>query len=446
MRERTCVIALMVLLCLLTGCSALMPPYLQGNHLMKKDRYDEAIEKFELALQNKPDHVGAQCELGVAYYKKGEYDRAISALNKAREVEPRYGKTYLYLGLTYEAMQDPEKALDEYSNYRKLGPTSLVARKIKVRMKYIAKKQYEFKAEKMAKEVEESLAGLIASIPDNTIAVTYFQIESDPEELTPFQKGLADLMIFDLSKVKALRVLERINLHAILQEIGLGMTGIVDKLTAPKAGVFLGAYRIVTGGFQTFGEDDITIHSFIVKTQEAQREAEEEVSGVLQRFFELEKRLIFEIIADMGIELSPEEREAIGEVPTKSLAAFLAYCRGLDYEDRGEYEKALEQFREAVRTDKNFSNARVKMQEMEQELRDPVAGEFVSVEDLEISYWEEEKLSAIERTADPVPKVSQTSRLSQISEGTGAELSEVDEGKRIPPRITSTVNILAEWE
>jgi tetratricopeptide (TPR) repeat protein len=444
MRKRSCVIAAMALVCFLAGCVVMTPPYWRGHLLLKNGRYGEAIEKFELALRETPDDVRAQCELGIANYKEGKYGEAISALSKAKAIDPGYGKVYLYLGLTYEKMNDPIKALDEYFNYMRLGPASLMARKIKRRIKEIMKQQCAARTREMT---EDELALYVDSIPENSIAVTYFENVSGSEELTPLQKGLTDMLITDLSQVKALKVLERMCLHVLLEEMRLGTTGILDKMTAPKAGRLLGANRIVTGSFATPGKDNMRIDSFLVKPRESKLEASEDVSGALQRFFDLEKQLVFKMIAGMGIRLSPEEEDAIKKVPTESFMAFLAYSRGLDYEDRGMYVEAAAEFEAAVALDPSFSNAQTKMQEMQQEVLQPVTEESVDAQVLERTQEQLEERETIEEMIEPVPQINSASRLSRISGNTGEGLPQIDEGKRIIPQAnTNVVNIAVEWE
>jgi len=59
----------------------------------------------------------------------------------------------------------------------------------------------------------------------------------------------------------------------------------------------------------------------------------------------------------MGITLTKAERDAIEEVPTENLMAFLAYARGLDLEDRGRAQEAREAYRQAVDLDSDFREA-----------------------------------------------------------------------------------------
>jgi tetratricopeptide (TPR) repeat protein len=81
--------------------------------------------------------------------------------------------------------------------------------------------------------------------------------------------------------------------------------------------------------------------------------------GQLQQIFDLEKQLVFAILAEANYTLSPTEREKINENKAANLLAFLAYGRGLEALDRGDYDQANAQFRQATQADPNFSAARV---------------------------------------------------------------------------------------
>jgi hypothetical protein len=69
----------------------------------------------------------------------------------------------------------------------------------------------------------------------------------------------------------------------------------------------------------------------------------------------LEKNLVFDVIAQMGIALTPVERERIQRVPTRNLQAFLAYSKGLEREGAGDYQAASTFFRQSANLDPNFA-------------------------------------------------------------------------------------------
>jgi tetratricopeptide (TPR) repeat protein len=134
-------------------------------------------------------------------------------------------------------------------------------------------------------------------------------------------------------------------------------------------GSLLGANTLITGTFTTFGEDEhspwrIEPSLGMVKANEVA--AIEGIEGNFAQFIQVEKKLALQILGRLNIELTSEERNRIAEkikqnIPTESLEAFLAYSRGLDYQDRGMYEQAETEFEKAVSIDRNFAPAKVQL-------------------------------------------------------------------------------------
>ena len=55
-----------------------------------------------------------------------------------------------------------------------------------------------------------------------TVAISYFDNTSGSEQYNHLSKGLADMLITDLSNVKSLKIVEREKLESLLKEIDLG--------------------------------------------------------------------------------------------------------------------------------------------------------------------------------------------------------------------------------
>ena len=83
-----------------------------------------------------------------------------------------------------------------------------------------------------------------------------------------------------------------------------------------------------------------------------------EVSGAAQGADQLDaavrrsrSSIALDLFRELGVTLTVAERNAIEQRPTRSLAAFLAYSRGLVAEDEGRYDDASRFYRDAVRLD-----------------------------------------------------------------------------------------------
>jgi len=89
-----------------------------------------------------------------------------------------------------------------------------------------------------------------------TVAVLYFDYAGGDPQLDPLRKGLAQMLISDLTAVDAVRIVERERLEAVLAEhkLASGKAGTkvgekIDQRTAVKLGKLLGARYLVLGSF-----------------------------------------------------------------------------------------------------------------------------------------------------------------------------------------------------
>jgi TolB-like protein len=197
------------------------------------------------------------------------------------------------------------------------------------------------------------------------VAVLYFQNLGDNKELDPLQKGLAEMLITDLSKVKELKIVERVKLQKLLDELKLGTTPSIDQTSAPRMGKLMRASKLVKGSFINLEGDKIRVDANFIETQDGTYKQVNNVSGNLGDYFKLQKELVFNMIANLGITLTDKEREDIQIIPTESFLAFVAYSKGLDSEDKGMYSEALQQYREAANLDPGFKQAGIKVNEVQ---------------------------------------------------------------------------------
>jgi TolB-like protein len=199
----------------------------------------------------------------------------------------------------------------------------------------------------------------------NTVGVLYFRNRTARPRLDPLQKGLAQMLITDLSQVPGLQVVERIRVQALVEELGLGTSGLVDPETAPRTGKLLGAKWLVGGDLAKGDRNPLLLRGNVLDVPSAGITARPAAEGDLDAIFRLEKELAFGIIDALRIEVSPALREAIAKPPTTSLAALLDFSRGIDESDRGEYGKAAASYRAALTEDPGMSMASEGLKELE---------------------------------------------------------------------------------
>ena len=325
------------------------------TNLIEQGRNDEAIARMKRALILSPDRPEYIKLMAIAHYNKKQYDDATKLLQQVLKLDEEDDQAAYYIAASYEAKQDYNKAIQYYRIYNELTFFGEYKEVVETRIKLLYRQQMELEAQR-ALQMEQQLD--VAKIPANTIAILYFENKGQKAELNPLQKGLSEMMITDLSKVKSLKVLERIRLQQLIEEMNLSETDMVDQKTAPRLGKLLGANRLIKGSFFDLTGNKINIDAFVAKAKTGEIDASTNISGKVEDFFRMEKDLVFKIIDQMKIKLTDEEREAILEIPTENFFAFLQYSRGLDFEDRGLYTQAFQAYSQAATADPNYSQAK----------------------------------------------------------------------------------------
>jgi TolB-like protein len=174
--------------------------------------------------------------------------------------------------------------------------------------------------------------------------------------LAPLSVGLAHLVITDLAKISGLTLVERERIQVMLDEMAMAGEGRVDQGTAARAGRLLRASRVVQGVVRQT-EEGVRLEAAVVRTSDGTVEATGGAGDRLHRLFALEKTVVLDLVAQLGIPLTPGERRALSERPTEDLQAFLAFSRGLQAEESGDYRSATRLFAWAADRDPAFGAA-----------------------------------------------------------------------------------------
>ncbi len=200
------------------------------------------------------------------------------------------------------------------------------------------------------------MPGLAEAKPAPTIAVSYFENNTGDEQYSPLSRGLADMLITDLSSVTGAQIVERNRLNLLLQELELSKSPFIDPTTAVKMGRGLGANYIVTGAFASV-DPLMRIDARIVDVATGKVIHSSEVHGPIADFFLLEKELALTLTEGIGIKLTAKENAKLGRVATDSFEAFRAWSASLEAIDRGEIEVARRALDEALEKDSGFGPA-----------------------------------------------------------------------------------------
>lgn len=122
------------------------------------------------------------------------------------------------------------------------------------------------------------------------------------EDLRPSgeTEGLGEILsegITDgLNKVPGIRVVERHRLKAVMDEIGLGMSGAVDEKTAVRVGKLLGANHLLLGSFMKF-RSQVRVNARVVRTETGEITGTAKVTGQFEDILELEGKVVDGILS-----------------------------------------------------------------------------------------------------------------------------------------------------
>jgi len=196
-----------------------------------------------------------------------------------------------------------------------------------------------------------------------TVGVLPFANNSlaDRDAMAPLSKGLADMMITELAKMKSLKIIERADLDKVIREAGLSQAGITDETAAQNMGKLLGADLLLLGSFNNSFGGELRIDARLVKVETGETVKAEEATGSSKKFFKLVKKLSFKMADNLDLKLSKDEKKALDNTENESFDALLEYSKGLDAEDRADFVTARTAYEKALSLNKDFNRAKARL-------------------------------------------------------------------------------------
>ena len=311
------------------------------------------LAALEAQRAQHPEDAALQLRLAKAYYAANRFSDARAALAVVFQARPS-DEARAYLGLTYEGLNQFDSARTVYTELLAAKRGGSVTRLLSGRLVLLTRHELQYQARQaIARE-----ATLAATPPDpNTVAVMPFRYTGSDTTLRPLERGLAAIVVTDLSRVRRLRLVERERLQVLLDELQLAASGRVDPASGARSGRLIGAGQVVQGQFAEVPNANFRIDAAVVRATDAQVAATGSGADQLRALFDIEKQVVLQLLDRMGITLTPAEQAAISERPTRDIQAFLLFSRGLEAQDRGDFRGASQSFQAAAQRDPSFSAA-----------------------------------------------------------------------------------------
>lgn len=177
------------------------------------------------------------------------------------------------------------------------------------------------------------------------VAVLYFDNHTGDAEFDALGRGIAEMLITDLSGLARIRLVERSRLNDLIQEQEFSRSDHSDPATALRMGRMLAAEYIVAGSFVKV-DPQLRVDGRVIGTESGEIHAAAEAQGEMDGFFAIHDELTAAILDGLEITLTAQEEEEFSRWRESNriedAETLRAYGQALNYFDRGMHFEALE--------------------------------------------------------------------------------------------------------
>ena len=184
------------------------------------------------------------------------------------------------------------------------------------------------------------------------------------EDFDALERGIAGMMISELSQNPAARVVERQEIQRLLDEQNLSAQGRVDPQTAAKVGKLVGARYTVLGTFIDF-YGDFRVDVRLVNTETGEIVKTESERMQRDHMFDIIRNIAARLMKDANLpalQRQASDQRMGRQVPTEALTY---YSRALLYSDHGQKDKAVEMFNRAIDIFPGYAEAKDGLQRVQ---------------------------------------------------------------------------------
>lgn len=320
----------------------------------------DEIPTLESRVESEPSNGEVRHRYAAALFAAGRCADASAQAHSAMILDPDNVVGPLVVGRCLEAEGRHDEALEVYASFKAEHPSAPGLSAIDGQERVAQ----QARAVQVARAAIAADGTLGAGPPDpEAVAVLPLLVAGDTAYAS-LSRGLASIILSDLDLLQRFRLVERLEVDAIVDELTLGRSNAVDQQTAARVGRIIRAGQTVQGTADVASEEQTRLAAAVVRNGGGDgAEAETvEVQGRLEDIMDMEKELVFALAEAMGYTPTLAERQLIADNGTRSLLAFLSFSRGLEAQHGGDYQSAAAYFQQAVTQDPGFSQAAGELQ------------------------------------------------------------------------------------
>jgi TolB-like protein len=217
----------------------------------------------------------------------------------------------------------------------------------------------------------------VAASAGPTVAVLYFDYSGKDDELAFLRKGLTQMLVTDLSESKKLRLVERIDLESVMQELKLNRTNKIDRKSANRIGKLLGARYLVTGGYfeflgrlrvdakiinvETGAVKGIGVHRDSADFMLLEEELSQQLHSELLALHKIKSQTTRKAARKAARKGSAEAGKNVRKVKARTVAR---YGKALDAIDQGKKKVAMKELKAITAADPYFKPAAAELRDL----------------------------------------------------------------------------------
>jgi TolB-like protein len=219
--------------------------------------------------------------------------------------------------------------------------------------------------------VPARLAAQDAPSSKPTVAIMYFTNGAigKSADYAPLSKGLAEMLITELSGNTNIRVVERDRIQTLLEEQNLAAGGRIEQETAVRAGKVLGALHMLMGSFVIDPKNRMRMDVRAINTETSELEYATTVSGKADDMLELLSQLAVKLNQGLKLPEVPTQFQrgaSVGAKGPNQLKSMMLLSRALEQQDRKNNQAAIALYRESLQANPDNSRAKTLLASLEQ--------------------------------------------------------------------------------